>query len=88
MGYRLIDQVIPLKILVVLFSYFKISLWMVAYRTDIRCFCSNYDMTAVSALPDLYAAFLKYLSGLHIIKKRTISLFVCFFDCCNAAEFL
>ncbi len=44
----------------------KITLRMIAGRTDFRSLCSDYDMTAVTALPYLNLALCKYLRHLHI----------------------
>lgn len=38
------------KELVILAVNFKVALWMVAGRADIRSFGSNYDMSAVAAI--------------------------------------
>ena len=46
---------------------FKVALRMVAYRAYLRSLCSDYDVTAVSALPYLYFALLKYLGSLYIL---------------------
>ena len=43
--------------LVVFFCNFKISLWMSANRTNSRSFFTNYDVTAVSTLPDCISVF-------------------------------
>ena len=59
---------------------FKVTLWMIAYRTDLQSFCSDNNMTTVAALPYLNFALLKYLSSIKILKKRTISVFVVLFD--------
>ncbi len=46
---------------------FKIALRMGTDRTDFRGFCTDYNMTAVPALPCLDLAFFKHGGGFHIL---------------------
>src|SRR5574344_1921521 len=59
---------------------------MVAYRTYLRCFRSHYNVSAVTAFPNLNLTLFKYLSCFNIVKKCTISLFMMLLDCINSSE--
>ena len=74
--------------LIIFFSDFKIALRMLAYRAYLRSFCSNYDMSAVAALPHLHAAFLKYLARLNVVKQSAVSLLMALLNRSYAAELL
>ena len=54
--------------LIVFFSYFKIALRMLTYRTNIRGFGSYNEMSAVAAFPHYNAAFFKDFLGFDIMK--------------------
>ena len=62
--------------LIVLFTYFEITLWMVTYWTYLRCLCSYHNMSTVTAFPYLNFTLFKHLCSFNILKKCTISLFV------------
>lgn len=72
--------------LIVLFVYFEEALRMVTGRADLRSRRTDYDVTAVAALPYLDFALLEYLSGLYIAQQGTVTLFVMLFDGCNQTE--
>lgn len=72
---------------IVLSIDFEISLRMSAYRADFRSLCSDYDMTAVAAFPNLDFALSEHFLRLHIMKQRSVTLFVMFFDGCDSTEF-
>ena len=55
-------------ILVVFSMYFKITLWMITYRTYFRCLCTNNNMSAVTTFPNFNFALLQKL------QKRKVSL--------------
>ena len=75
-------------ITLIIFSVnFKIALWMSTNRTNFGCFCSDYDMTAITALPDFDFAFFKYRGCLNIFQQSTVAFFVMLFDLRNHAEF-
>ena len=44
---------------------FKEALGMITGWTNIRCFRTDYDMSAVTALPDLDFALFKYSGSFH-----------------------
>ena len=72
--------------LIVLFVYFEEALRMATGRADLRSRRTDYDVTAVAALPYLDLALLEYLSGLYIAQQGTVTLFVMLFDGCNQTE--
>lgn len=72
--------------LIVLFVYFEEALRMVTGRADLRSRRTDYDVTAVAALPYLDFALLEYLSGLYIAQQGTVTLFVMFLNGCNQTE--
>ena len=47
--------------LIILCTYFKITLRMIAYRAYLWSLCSDYNMAAVTAFPYLNFALFKYL---------------------------
>lgn len=49
----LITVSIVSMILIVLFMYLKVSLWVGAYRANLRSLCTYCNVTAVTALPNL-----------------------------------
>ena len=59
---------------------------MIANGADIRRLSSNYDMTAVTALPNLDLALGKYFLHLNILEERTVSLFVMLLDLTDCTE--
>ena len=66
---------------------FKIALGMIAGGANFGSLCSNDDVSAVAAFPNLDFALFNYLSHLNVLKKRTISFFVVLFDGGNKPEF-
>ena len=73
--------------------YFKIALWMIAYRAYLWSLCSDYNMSTVTAFPYLHFALLKHLSSFNVLKKCTISLLMVLFNfsycskfCCKIRE--
>ena len=61
--------------------------WMRAYRANLGSFGSNGDIPAVTAFPGLDLAFLKNLSGHHILEERTAAFFMVLLDGGHPAEF-
>ena len=61
---------------------------MLAYGAKLGSLRTNYDMSAVAALPDLYAALFKYGLRLYVIEKCAVSLLVRLLDSRNAAHLL
>ena len=59
---------------------------MFTYRTNFRCFKTDYYMTAVTTFPHSYATFLKHFHSFNILKKCTISFFMKFFNRSNTSE--
>ena len=53
--------------LVVLFSYLEEALRMSAYRTYLRSFLADYEMTAVAAFPHYFFALLEYLLHFDVV---------------------
>ncbi len=53
--------------LIVLLMNLEVTLWMCTYWANLRCLSTNYDMTAVAALPYLYLALFKYLRSLDVL---------------------
>ena len=47
--------------------YLKITLWMIAGRAYIRCCGTDYDMSAVAALPYFDLALGKYGGGFYVL---------------------
>ena len=72
--------------LIILFMYFKIALWMVAYRAYLRSLGSYYNVSAVTAFPYLNLTLLKYLGSLNIFKKCTVSFFMVLLNLPYSAE--
>ena len=54
---------------------FKVTLGMVAGRADLRCLLTDYDMTAVAALPHLDLALGKDLRRLYVAQQGAVALF-------------
>ena len=77
----------PDNILIVFCMYFKIALWVIAYRAYFRCFCSHYDMSTVTAFPYFDFALFKYLRSFNILKKCTVSFFMMFLNLSYSSEF-
>ena len=67
---------------------FKVALGMVAGRADLGCLLTDYDMTAVAALPYLDLALSKDLCRLHIVQQGTVALLVVLFNGGDHAETL
>ncbi len=55
------------KFSIVLRFHFKIALSMIAHRASLRCFLTNFHMTADTANPHCFLALFKYLSHFHIL---------------------
>ena len=65
---------------------FKVALGMVAGRADLGCLLTDYDMTAVAALPYLDLALSKDLCRLHIVQQGTVALLMVLFDGSDQTE--
>ena len=65
---------------------FKVALGMVAGRADFRCLLTDYDMTAVAALPYLDLTLGKDLCHLHIVQQGTVALLMVLFDGSDQTE--
>ena len=76
----------PFSDSVVLSSYFEEALRMSAYRADLRSLCSDYDMSAVAAFPDLDFALLENSCSLNVVEESSVSLLMLLLDCCNEPE--
>ena len=59
---------------------------MSAYRAHFRCLCAYYDVTAVSALPNLNFALSENFLSLNVLKESSVSLFVMLLDCAYHSE--
>ena len=60
----------PLRLsrrLVIFSAYLKVSLWMTADRTNLRCAGSHHNVSAIAAFPNLYFTLFKYLCRLQIM---------------------
>ena len=76
-------------LLIILFSYFEVALRVIANGADLRRLRAYYDMTAVSAFPDLDLALFKYLRCLQMLLQQcAVSFFVVLFDLANGSEAL
>ena len=60
---------------------------MSAYGAGFGSLCSDYDMTAVAAFPDLNLTLFKYLSRFDILKESAVSFLVVLFYGGNRSEF-
>lgn len=67
-------------LLIVCVLDFKICLWVTAYRALLGCIGSDKFMSAVSALPSLFAFACEDLIFLQIFKQSQIPCFVMLFD--------
>ena len=61
---------------------------MVADRADVRCLGPDDQVTAVAALPDLYAALFKDGLLLDVLQQFAVALFMRLLDGGDTAEFL
>ena len=59
--------------LIIFCMNFEISLWMCTHRTDLRCFFTYHNMSAIAAFPNLHFTLCKNFLHLYIMKKSTIS---------------
>ena len=59
---------------------------MSAYGTNFGCFNADSDMSTVSAFPNGNARLFENFHFFNVLKKRSISFFVSFFDCGNASK--
>ena len=59
---------------------------MVAYGADFRSLLADYDVAAVSALPDAVTVFREYFFLLYVAEKLAVTLFVSLLDGCYHAE--
>ena len=73
--------------LIILCTYFKITLRMIAYRAYLWSLCSDYNMSTVTAFPYLHFALLKHLSSFNVLKKCTISLLMVLFNFSYCSKF-
>lgn len=53
---------------------------MIAHRADIGSFYSDYNMTAVAALPDCNLTFFEDLGSFHVAQKSAVTFLVMLFD--------
>ncbi len=84
----LLNKFIGILFLIIFFANLKVTLWMIAHRTDLWSLRSYYDMSAIATLPDFDLALCKYLRCFYVFEKRAESLFMALFDCADCAEFL
>ena len=59
---------------------------MIANRANFRSFRAYYDMTAISAFPNLDLALFEYLRCFNVVEQCAISFFVVFFNLANGSE--
>lgn len=59
---------------------------MSANGAHLGCLLANYDVTAVSALPNLNFALLEYFLSLNVLKESSVSLFVMLLDSADHSE--
>ena len=60
---------------------------MSANGANFRSLGANYDVTAVTAFPNLYFALSEYLSSFYIFQQSSVALFMMTFDFANSTEF-
>ena len=73
--------------LIIFFMYFKVTLWVITYRTYFRSLCSYYNMSTVTTFPHLNFTLFKYLCSFNILKECTISFFVVLLNLTYCPEF-
>ena len=59
---------------------FKVALWMVAGRADLRRFLTDHNVTAVAALPHLDLALGEDLRRLYIAQQGAVTLLMVLFN--------
>ena len=74
------------KLLIVLSVYFEVALRMSANGAKLGCLCADYDVAAVSALPDLNFALSENFLSLNILEESSVALFVVLFDSADHSE--
>ena len=72
---KVLEKCVILKS-IILFSYLKVSLGMIANRALLGSACAENEVTAVAAFPHNDSALFKYCFGLYVGKKRAVSLLV------------
>ena len=73
--------------LIIFFMYFKVTLWVITYRTYFRSLCSYYNMSTVTTFPYLNFTLFKHLRSFNILKECTISFFVMLLNLAYCPEF-
>lgn len=73
-------------LLIILFSYFEVALRVIANRANFRSFRAYYDMTAISAFPNLDLALFEYLRCFNVVEQCAVSFFVVFFNLANGSK--
>ena len=66
----------------------KVRLGVVTHRAHLRCLGTNVQMSAVQALPHLYALALKHLARLNALDELVVALLVGLLDGGDATELL
>src|SRR5574344_604473 len=66
---------------------FEVGLRMSAYRANLWCFLTNYDVSAVATFPYFHFTLSKHLLHFYVVKQCAITLFVAFLDSSHQAEF-
>ena len=74
------------ELLIVLGMNLEETLRVKTCRTYFRRLCSNHDMPAVSALPYLYFALLKYLCRFNVLQKGSVTFLMMFLDFSDQPE--
>ena len=66
----------------------KVALRMSAGGAKLGRVCTNNDMSAVAAFPNLYLALFEYGGGLYIFEKGSVTLLMMLFDSGYETEFM
>ena len=74
------------RALIVFCLHLKISLWVMANRTDFRCFFPDDHMAAVGTFPDHITALGKDAFPVNIGNQFPLAVFMHLFNCRNALK--